>query len=106
MKRLVTAFTAALLLSSTALAADASKGKASYDKSCKSCHGATGAPNPGIAKAMKVEMKDLGSAEVQALSDADMKKAITDGMGKMKPIGAVTGSAADDVVAYVRTFKK
>jgi mono/diheme cytochrome c family protein len=106
MKRLFTTFIASLLLSTMALAADADKGKASYDKSCKSCHGATGAPNPGVAKMMKVEMKDLGSAEVQALSDADIKKAITAGMGKMKPVGAVTGSAADDVVAYVRTFKK
>jgi mono/diheme cytochrome c family protein len=106
MKRLSTLFIASLLLSSAALAADATAGKASYDKSCKSCHGATGAPNPGIAKSMKVEMKDLGSAEVQALSDADLKKAITNGMGKMKPIAAVSGSAADDVVAYVRTFKK
>jgi mono/diheme cytochrome c family protein len=105
MKRPFTLLIASLLLASAALAADATKGKASYDKSCKSCHGATGAPNPGIAKSMKVEMKDLGSAEAQALSDADMKKAITDGMGKMKPVAAA-GPAADDVVAYIRTFKK
>ena len=47
-----------------------------------------------------------GSAEVQGLSDDNIKTVIADGKGKMKPIKTVTGKAADDVVAYVRTFKK
>jgi mono/diheme cytochrome c family protein len=106
MKRLFNTFIASLLLSPATLVADANAGKASYDKSCKSCHGATGAPNPAVAKMTKVEMRDLASAEVQALSDADIKKDITEGHGKMKPVASVTGSAVDDVVAYVRTFKK
>ena len=87
-------------------AGDATAGKAVYDKSCKSCHGASGAANPAIAKMMKVEMKDLSSSEVQGKSDADLKKIITDGAGKMKPIKAVTGADLDNVIAYVRTLKK
>src|SRR5258705_9205705 len=47
-----------------------------YTTLFRSCHGAAGAPNPAIAKMMKVEMKDLSSAEVQNLSDDDMKKII------------------------------
>jgi mono/diheme cytochrome c family protein len=78
--------------------------QAIYDKACKSCHGASGAPNPAIAKMMKVEMKDLSSAEVQALSDDAIKKVITEGQGKMKPVKAVTDVAA--VIAYVRSLKK
>jgi hypothetical protein len=39
------------------------------------------------------------------MSDADLKKAVTNGIGKMKPIPAASG-AADDVVAYVRSLKK
>jgi hypothetical protein len=66
--------------------------------------GRQGAPNPAIAKMMKVEMKDLSSAEVQNLSDDDMKKIITEGKGKMKPVKAVTDVAA--VIAYVRSLKK
>jgi mono/diheme cytochrome c family protein len=88
------------------LAADAKAGQAAFDKSCKSCHGADGTPNPAIAKMMKVDMKDLKSAEIQSLSDEDIKKVIANGKGKMRPITAVTGSAADDVVAYVRSLKK
>ena len=87
-------------------AGDATAGKAIYDKSCKSCHGAAGVANPAIAKMMKVEMKDLGSAEAQGLSDDAMKKAITTGQGKMKAVTSVTGKSADDVVAFVRTLKK
>lgn len=87
-------------------AGDATAGKATYDKSCKSCHGAAGVANPAIAKMLKVEMKDLGSAEAQMLSDDAMKKILTTGQGKMKPVASVTGKSIDDVIAFVRTFKK
>ena len=85
--------------------ADLKAGQAAYDKACKSCHGSDGAANPAIAKAMKVEIKDLKSAEVRSKSDADLKKVITGGMGKMRPVTTVSGSALDDVVAYFRSFK-
>ena len=86
-------------------AADSAAGKAAYDKACKSCHAADGAGNPAVAKMMKVDMKDLKSADVQGMSDDDLKKVITDGKGKMKPVASASASAAD-VVAYLRTWKK
>jgi ribosomal protein L19E len=55
---------------------------------------------------MKVDMKDLKSAEVQAMSDDDIKKVITDGKGKMKPAKTVSGAALDEVAAYVHSLKK
>ena len=87
-------------------AADAKAGHAAYDKSCKSCHGASGTPNPAIAKMMKVEMRDLGSADIQSMSDSDLKKIINEGKGKMKPVKTMSGAAAENVIAYMRTFKK
>jgi mono/diheme cytochrome c family protein len=87
-------------------AADAAAGKAVYDKSCKSCHGPDGAGNPAIAKMFKVDMKDLKASDVQAMGDDDLKKVVTDGKGKMKPVAGVSGAAADNVVAYVRSLKK
>ena len=87
-------------------AGDAAEGKAAYDKSCKNCHGATGEANPAIAKMMKVEIPNLGSSEVQKMSDVDLAKVITQGKGKMQPIRSVTGKSVDDVVAYIRTLKK
>jgi len=102
MKMILTTAALAALTCSAINAADAQAGKASYDTSCKSCHGADGAGNPAVAKMMKVEIKDL---KATTLTDADIKKVITSGQGKMKPIGAVTGASVDDVIAYVRSLK-
>jgi mono/diheme cytochrome c family protein len=105
MKKILTTFAAVALAATAAFAADAKAGKDVYDKSCKSCHGADGTANPGVAKMMKVDMKDLKSAEVQGMSDADLKKVVTDGKGKMKPIASVTGASVDNVAAYVHSMK-
>jgi mono/diheme cytochrome c family protein len=106
MRIVFTALMLAGLSAAVGLAADAKAGQAVYDKSCKSCHGADGSGNPAIAKMMKVDMKGLSSAEVQALSDGDLGKIVTDGKGKMKPVKTVSGPAVDNVVAYIRTLKK
>lgn len=87
-------------------AADAAQGKALYAKSCKGCHGPDGSGNPAIAKAMKVTLKPLGSAEVQGKSDAELEAVITKGTGKMKPVASVAGKQVDDVIAYLRTLKQ
>jgi hypothetical protein len=52
-------------------------------------HGPDGAGNPAIAKMFEVEMRDF-----------------TEGKGKMKPVASVSGPAADNVVAYLRSLKK
>jgi mono/diheme cytochrome c family protein len=106
MKKLNGLLIALTITAACAFAADAKAGKAAYDRACKSCHGADGAANPAIAKAMKVEMRDLGSKEVQAHSDAELNAIITDGKGKMKPTKTVTGADVDNVVAFMRTLKK
>ncbi len=106
MRMIVTIAAIAVLSCTAAFAADAKAGKDVYDKSCKSCHGADGTPNPGVAKMMKVDMKDLKSADAQGMSDADIKKVITEGKGKMKPVATVTGASVDNVIAYVRSLKK
>ncbi len=87
-------------------AGNATDGKAVYDRACKNCHGATGEANPSISKMMKVEIRNLGSADVQKMSDDELKKIVTTGKGKMPAIHTVTGQSVDDVVAYVRTLKK
>lgn len=76
------------------------RGGAIFDAKCKACHGADGQGNPAIAKMMKVEMKPLGE------SSADIKKVVTEGQGKMKPLTGVAGADLDNVVAYVHSLKK
>lgn len=106
MRIVFTTLILASLSGAVASAADAKAGQVAYDKSCKACHGPDGTANSAIAKMMKVDMKDLQSAEVQALSDDDIKKIISGGKGKMRPVNAVSGPDVDNVVAYVRTLKK
>ena len=107
-------FTSAILISVFAMvvacgpifAQDAAAGKMVYGRKCQSCHAADGNGNAAIAKALKADIKPLSSAEVQKMSDADMKKLITMGSGAMKPVTGLMPAEIDNVVAYVRTLKK
>ncbi len=55
--------------------------KDTFKAKCAMCHGPDGAGATSMGKAMGV--KDLGSAEIQKKSDADLTGAITNGKGKM-----------------------
>ena len=93
------------LLSASLLLAGAPEGKELYTSKCAPCHGANGEGKPAIAKMFNVTLPALASKEVQAKSDADLKKVITTGKGKMKPVAGITDPQAADVVAYIRTLK-
>jgi mono/diheme cytochrome c family protein len=97
---LMTAVLAAFC-STAVFAADAAAGKAVYDKSCKGCHGPTGTPSAGMAKAMGIQ--DFTTTDY---TDVQISTAVTAGKGKMKPVAAVTGASLDNVVAYVKSLKK
>jgi mono/diheme cytochrome c family protein len=104
--------TAALILGAAGVAwaapppGNAKEGKVQYDKHCKMCHGMNGEGNPGIAKMMKVKLLPLGSKEVQAKSDAALKKDIVEGVGKMRPVKGLTDAQVGDIIAYIRELGK
>jgi mono/diheme cytochrome c family protein len=106
MRTIITTLILAGLSATAGSAADAKAGKAIFDRSCKSCHGPDGTPNPSMAKMMKVEMRDLKSPEVQGVSDDEMKKIITEGKGKMPAVKTVSGADLDNLIAYIRSLKK
>lgn len=85
---------------------DAAAGKAVYWKKCATCHGAEGEGKEAIAKMMKVELRHLGSKEVQAKSDADLKKLSAEGTGKMKPVTGLKDADLNNLVAYLRSLAK
>jgi len=95
-----------LLYAAPLFAADTAAGKELYGKKCASCHGVAGEGKETVAKTFKVEMKQLGSKEIQGKSDSDFKKIILEGKDKMKGIKDIDAKAADDLVAYVRTLAK
>ena len=88
------------------LAADTAAGKDLYGKKCASCHGAAGEGKDSIAKMFQVEMKPVSGKEVQSKSDADLKKIVIDGTGKMKAVKDLDAKSADDIVSYLRTLAK
>ena len=81
-----------------------SSGEAIYKANCASCHGSTGTPNPGIAKAMGV--KPASDPDYKKTSEADMIAAVKNGKGKMKAFsGKLTDDQIKDAVGYFRTLK-
>jgi cytochrome c len=87
-------------------AGDAVAGKDAYMKKCASCHGPDGLGKDQIAQMMKIKFTPLGAKEVQAKSDADLKKISIEGGGKMKAVKDVDDKMAEDIVAFLRTFAK
>ena len=78
---------------------------ADYKAKCATCHGPDGKGDTAMGKTMKV--KDLGSAEVQKQSDADMTTIIEKGKKPMPGYeGKLTKDQIDGLVKYVRSLKK
>jgi cytochrome c6 len=78
--------------------------EATYKSKCQMCHGPDGKGETPTGKAMKV--KDLGSEEVQKMSDADLAATITNGKGKMPAYKSLTAEQVKDLVAYIRSLGK
>ena len=77
-----------------------------YLDKCAVCHGKDGSGN--TAKGRKVKAKDLRSAEIQKMSDAELIKDVSEGKGKdmdgfAKELGA---DMVKQLVAYCRAFAK
>jgi len=108
LKVLIALFAAFLLPASVVAAGtgDAKAGHQIYAAHCQMCHGPEGHGNEALAKMMKTTIPDLGSKQVQALSDAQMREVIVKGKGKMTPIKGVTAAQINDVIAFVRTLAK
>jgi cytochrome c6 len=93
----------ALVTTVASFAAD--PGADTFKAKCASCHGATGAGDTAMGKSLK--LRDLGSADVQKLSDAELTTVIAKGKKPMPGYeGKLTNDQISDLVKYVRTLKK
>ena len=108
MKTLVVLILMAVVLTwvTPLIAADTAAGKDFYGKKCASCHGASGEGKEAIAKMFNVEMKPLTSKDVLSKTDADLKKVLLEGSGKMKAVKDLDAKGANDIVAYLRSLAK
>jgi len=93
----------ALALAVAGTMAIAEDGSATYKAKCATCHGASGTPNPGIAKLMGV--KPVTDPAIKALSEAQVIATIKGGKGKMKPIAGISDADVKTVATYFRGLK-
>lgn len=92
----------ALAIVPTALAED---GAALFKAKCAMCHGQTGDGQTTMGKNMK--LRDLGSADVQKQTDAELTKITTDGKNKMPAYkGKLSDAEIAAVVKHIRSLKK
>ena len=93
----------AFVLSTATFAADSAADV--FKAKCASCHGPEGKGDTAMGKSMK--LKDLGSAEVQGMSDADLTGIIENGKKPMPGYkGKLTDPQISDLVKYIRAMKK
>jgi cytochrome c6 len=81
----------------------AQDGAATYKAKCAMCHGPTGTPSAGMAKAMGI--KPVSDPSMQALTVAQISAAVKSGKGKMKPVAGLTDAQVSAVAAYFKTLK-
>ena len=88
---------------STPLAAQ--DGPTLYKTKCAMCHGADGKGETPMGK--KLNIRDLGSPEVQKQTDAELTTTITKGKGKMTPFATkLTAEQIGQLVAHIRGLGK
>lgn len=76
-----------------------------YKTNCVLCHSADGSGDSATGKAFHA--KDLRSAEVQKLTDAELAEIITKGKGKMPAFGSkIKPDDVKKLVAYLRELPK
>jgi mono/diheme cytochrome c family protein len=101
MKSVLAVLTFALVFSTGSLAQNATD---TFKAKCAMCHGADGKGDTAMGK--KLGLKDLGSGDVQKLSDADLTTIITKGKDKMAAYeGKLTKEQIDGLVKFIRTLK-
>jgi cytochrome c6 len=98
-------FTLAVVLGLSFAAQAQSGAEATYKAKCAMCHGAEGKGDSPMGK--KLNIRDLGSPEVQKQTDAELTTIVTKGKGKMIPFeGKLTADQIGQLVAYIRELGK
>lgn len=90
-------------------------GKALFNNSCITCHGAAGEGNPVMDRHYKVRIPRLNMQYVQSKSDDELKHVILNGKRKMPAAmqglpetqhrSKITAEQVPDLIAYIRTLK-
>jgi mono/diheme cytochrome c family protein len=96
---------AALFIGGAARLASAEDGKALFDKSCMSCHGAGGKGDGPAAKMLKPPPGDFATT-AKSLAEADIAKMVKEGGSEGKKHTAFGKKLSDDQIAAVAKYVK
>ena len=96
----------AVALAMPVLSRAADTGPDLFKAKCASCHGPDGSGNTPMGKNLK--LRALGSADVQKMSDKELKDTVTKGKPPKMPAygGKLSDAQIDDLVKYIRSLKK
>ncbi len=83
---------------------DVTAGKTVFMEHCSLCHGPDASGKTPMAQSLKVTIPDYRSKMVHNLTDADIKKVITEGQGTMPPAPDLSAEQISNVIAFVRSF--
>jgi len=89
----------------SAMAADASAGKALFEKSCAGCHGADGKGNEKMAKVLGDKGLNIIGKDTTKKSDDQLLKVLAEGEGKM-PASKLSKDEQKQALGYARTLAK
>ena len=81
----------------------AQDGAATYKAKCAMCHGPTGTPSAGMAKAMGI--KPASDPSIQALTVTQIASTVKNGKGKMHPVAGLTDPQVQAVATYFKSLK-
>jgi cytochrome c6 len=93
----------ALAVSLTGAMCFAQSGEATFKAKCAMCHGATGTPNPGMAKMMGIP--SVTDPAIKKLTVEEIEHTVKDGKGKMHPIAGLSDAQVKAVAEYFKTLK-
>ncbi len=82
-------------------------GKETFDKSCKTCHGADGKGSAAMATGMKIDplLLDLTKAATKGKPDADLVKVVTEGKAGTSMMGfgkKLDAAQIQEVVTFIK----
>lgn len=105
----VIASTSILFVANSALAKGSAKeGKKVYEANCATCHGVKGKGDGAVGAALNPKPRNFVEGKFKyGSTDKDLFKTISNGKGIMPSWKAsLNEKQINDVIAYVRTFKK
>ena len=87
--------------------AEATGGKAVYDKNCASCHGNDGKGNAAMTKVFGEKALNIATKETGEKKDEELLKVVTEGKGKMPAAGKnLSKQEQKQVLEHVRSLIK